>query len=470
MSTFMPQGSNPETSSFTCNTCGIKFVTAELQRQHMKTEWHRYNLKRRVAELPSISSEVFAEKILTSQQSGENTGPDEDEYGFFIAKRKAKINGHGKQLTKKLLKKQRKLAEIRGRAEENPKETSFRLRSASPTTSVVSEFSQFSLGDSVTHEVDSVADTGSELNYSESDFTDIDGELSFDDEDEVVDLDVEQEDAESHSDTESEENLETIPITHCFYCGQNNHEIENNIKHMYSKHGLYIPERTYLADLEGLLNYLSEVIAIDNECLVCGFEGKNLVSIRQHISSKGHCKIPYETKEEKNAVAEFYDFYVEEEKPKKTKSRKSVAFLEDSSNNIIVDLEDADGEQGLQEDERDDDDMVDDSGINDNYTLVQIDRSGVELTLPTGSRIGHRSMARYYRQNIALPTEASEASKTVALVDRRFASGLTSYEVTKQEKETRKVEQRIKNNYERKTKSSRVNFQKHHRDELLGPM
>ena len=38
----------------------------------MKTEWHRYNLKRRVAGLPSITAGVFAEKILTLKHLAKN--------------------------------------------------------------------------------------------------------------------------------------------------------------------------------------------------------------------------------------------------------------------------------------------------------------------------------------------------------------------------------------------------------------
>ena len=221
---------------------------------------------------------------------------------------------------------------------------------------------------------------------------------------------------------------------------------------------------------QGLLHFLSEVVSIDHECLVCGFEGKNLESIRQHIYAKGHCKIPYESKEEKQAMAEFYDFYTEEEKPKRASTSKSVAFKE-VDDQILVDVhEDEQREEDDDENVDDDDRMAIDNGINDNYSLVHVDRSGVELTLPTGSRIGHRSMARYYRQNIALPTEPSESSKTVALVDRRFASGLSAYQVSKEEKEIRKIELQVRNNYERKTKNRRVNFQKHFRDELLGPM
>lgn len=447
---FMPNGSNPETASFTCNTCGVKFINAELQRQHMKTEWHRYNLKRRVASLPSISSELFAEKILSLKNLTKNE--NEDEFGFYVATRKKKNNSRGgnKQVTKKFLKTQQynrgRTGEIMG-AE---------IRSSSPASSIASEFSQFSIDDSEYHEVESV-ETGSELNYTEeSDYTDLEGELYSEEEDGDVGQD----------DVDSEEEMECIPITHCFYCGANNHEIENNIKHMFSKHGLYIPERSFLVDVTGLLEYLSEVISLDHECLVCGFEGKNLESIRQHINSKGHCKIPYETKEEKLAVSEFYDFIGEDydekvanEKDTDIKTKKHVGFSDDTTS-----YNDA-----TSHDKDEVDEETEGNGINDNYALVQIDSSGVELTTPTGSRIGHRSMQRYYRQNIQLPREYTAAQTTQALVDRRFAPGLTAYQATKQEKEVRKLENKARNDRERRTnKPKKVNFQKHFRDEILG--
>ena len=58
-------------SIFTCNSCGTEFKTSDLQRYHMKTEWHRYNLKRRVAHLPPITSDEFAEKLQMSKQEQE---------------------------------------------------------------------------------------------------------------------------------------------------------------------------------------------------------------------------------------------------------------------------------------------------------------------------------------------------------------------------------------------------------------
>lgn len=435
----LPHGSTPQNSSFTCNTCGIKFVTADLQRRHMKSEWHRYNLKRRVAQLPSISSEVFAEKVLASQLATEDA-LEEDEFGFYVGKRKSKkhnrvlgTNNEGNDLD----------FDLRGRNIDTDRSE---VRSLS-ATSLNSRLSEFSLGDS-NHDNLSIADTGSELNFIDSDFTDIDTIP-----DEVFSGD-------SGSEISDFEDLEMIPITHCFFCGQNNKEIEVNIKHMFNKHGLYIPERTYLTDVTGLLTYLSEIISIDNECLVCGFEGKNLESIRQHLSSKGHSRIPYESKEERLCIAEFYNFDIDDDFAPKKKSNKKVVFAaeEDSKCN--------DNDKDIQDDEEENDGERDDHAINSNYSIVHVDKTGVELTLPTGSKIGHRSMARYYRQNIKLPSEPRESTKTVAIIDRRFAPGVT--EVTKQEKQTRLLEQRAKNDYERKTKGRRVNFQAHFRDEILG--
>lgn len=70
----------------------------------------------------------------------------------------------------------------------------------------------------------------------------------------------------------------------------------------------FIPERSYLIDLNGLLEFLIKMIVIDHNCLCCNFHGSGLESIRAHMASKRHCRLPYETKEERQLFAPFYDF------------------------------------------------------------------------------------------------------------------------------------------------------------------
>lgn len=379
----------------------------------MKTEWHRYNLKRRVSGLPLISSDVFAEKVLASQNMKSHNEQDEDEFGFHLNHRRRPGKGE-RQVTKKDLK-QMARAE-RGREFNLPLPLD---RDASPAPS---HDSVFSLGDSEHFLSEGDFDTGSELNYSEPE-----GVYSERDSD-TEELYV------SGSESEPEEPLDELPNYYCFYCGKNNSLVENNLRHMLNTHGLYIPERTYLKDLDGLLTLLNEVIYIDNECLICGFEGKSLESIRQHLTSKGHCCMPYETKGEKAIFDEFYDFSLASTLPNSANTSKRVTFSENNDHVDIGDLPD--------------------------YTA-----DSRELTLPSGSRVLHRDVRQPRLSSSLVLRDTPELTRTVALVDRRFAPGITLTEISAQEKAVRRLELRTRNKHERLRK--KVNYQAHFRDELL---
>lgn len=56
------------TAMFTCISCRIAFDTAEEQRSHFGTDWHRYNMKRRVANLPPVSAAAFNEKVIERRE------------------------------------------------------------------------------------------------------------------------------------------------------------------------------------------------------------------------------------------------------------------------------------------------------------------------------------------------------------------------------------------------------------------
>jgi len=65
-----------EMATYTCITCRVMFAdkdgnegrAAELQKEHYKTDWHRYNLKRKVADLPPVTAENFQQRVLTQKQ------------------------------------------------------------------------------------------------------------------------------------------------------------------------------------------------------------------------------------------------------------------------------------------------------------------------------------------------------------------------------------------------------------------
>lgn len=59
-------------SSFTCINCRVAFADADLQRSHYKSDWHRYNLKRKVADLPPVTAENFQARVLAQRAQVNN--------------------------------------------------------------------------------------------------------------------------------------------------------------------------------------------------------------------------------------------------------------------------------------------------------------------------------------------------------------------------------------------------------------
>lgn len=53
-----------DTPLFTCLSCSIAFPNPDDQRTHYRSDLHRYNMKRRVANLPPVKADVFNAKIL----------------------------------------------------------------------------------------------------------------------------------------------------------------------------------------------------------------------------------------------------------------------------------------------------------------------------------------------------------------------------------------------------------------------
>lgn len=57
---------------FTCLTCGIMFKVAEVRNKHYKSEWHRYNLQRKVANLPSETLDEFEKRTAMPNKEAED--------------------------------------------------------------------------------------------------------------------------------------------------------------------------------------------------------------------------------------------------------------------------------------------------------------------------------------------------------------------------------------------------------------
>lgn len=54
-------------ATFTCLSCHVAFSDGDGQRDHFRSDWHRYNLMRKMSELPPVSRETYNEKVVQVQ-------------------------------------------------------------------------------------------------------------------------------------------------------------------------------------------------------------------------------------------------------------------------------------------------------------------------------------------------------------------------------------------------------------------
>ncbi|KAL7753945.1 pre-60S factor rei1 [Sorochytrium milnesiophthora] len=335
--------------NFTCFACQVAFAKADQQRDHYRTEWHRYNLKRKVAELPPVTAQVFAERML-SRQTDETATEERAQLAYSCAvcsKIYSSENAYNNHVNSK-----------------KHKETAAKKKTAANDAAVVVK-----------------RKTQEER----------EGEAA--DQDELIEKRI--------------KNSVRLELTDCLFCTSKFASLEDNLSHMTVQHSFFIPDIDYLADLPGLLSYLGEKLSVGHACLWCHSPHRkanathseknqkleleqattrglfnSLQDVRRHMADKGHCKIAYEDDADLE-VADFYDF-----------------------SSTWPDQHDASSESG-QETGGELARLRDDALVSGEHG-IEIEPLTSELILPSGKSLGHRSLARYYRQHIR-PEATSDA-------------------------------------------------------------
>lgn len=255
---------------FTCITCRVSFADSDIQRRHYKTDWHRYNLKRKVAEMPPVTAEVFQQKVLAQKAEVE-------------AQQQSKTKSLHCQLCNKTFSSENAFSNHLSSKKHKDVEAN-KANKAKKQESLITE-SQFS------------------NHFKRKDSKETDPQ------------NTESENAESLShngddDDDEDDDIEedTLEVTDCLFCPHHSVSLEENLKHMTRSHSFFIPDLEYVVDLKGLVTYLCEKVGMGNMCLYCNDKGKSFFSleaVQSHMVDKGHTKMNYEG----DAVLEYADFY-----------------------------------------------------------------------------------------------------------------------------------------------------------------
>lgn len=235
---------------FTCIACHLAFPQSEQQREHFKSDWHRYNLKRGVAELPPVTAEEFERKVHLNQQSIADLAKQKTEVFCHVC---CKVFKHQNSFDNHLNSKKH---------QENKKNNVIRPKS-----------------------------------NEKADLMDVE-------EDEEEEEEVEEVDSDEWEDTTEN----PIDNNNCIFCLHNSRSFIKNMEHMTTIHSFFIPDIEYCTHVFELMHYLGAKIEEGFMCLWCSETGRRFRSAeaaRNHMEDKGHCRILLEGL----SLVEYSDFY-----------------------------------------------------------------------------------------------------------------------------------------------------------------
>lgn len=421
----------------------------------------RYNLKRRVATLPPISAEVFTEKVLQARAA---TTAEADKVHFEKSCETCNKTYYSENAYQNhvLSAKHKQNVAAAGAAA-----TATVVRNDDETTSVAS--STFSLGEPAAVKKDVDSDAEDEFNQV------IEGlqkaNLSQQRPSPVKrpgnprpvaaeDADEESTEMDSTQDASTANGQGPEPawsLESCIFCNYTSPSVPLNAHHMEKFHGMFIPEKAYLTDLDGLIQQLQFKVSQGHQCLYCDKIKSGVYAIQTHMRDTGHCKIPYDTEEAQLEIGEYYDFrgtYSDGEESDSDESMED----EPTGGARVSKSRGAVGEDG--EEEEDGDGWETDSSASslDSADLTAVPAEGhihqyerldkhphharddprprhqadgwhsrahkhthavfyddYELHLPSGKSVGHRSLNKYYRQNLNNYPTAEERAERLAI-------------------------------------------------------
>lgn len=257
--------------SLTCISCKLLFSVSELHHEHYKSDWHRYNLKRKIAELPPVSKEAFEERAAAYEAT---------------VKEKEKVSLKCDSCNKHF-------------SSQNSLSSHLKSKKHLETEASVKKKTKGTKGTPLNMDVkkivdDMPVDDMKELTLNEDDS---DGEWSDADSD-----------WESCDDEDEDVNRVVVDTNDCLFCDHETDSTENNVSHMTAAHSFFIPDVEYVSDIDGLIGYLAAKIHVGHLCLWCCGKGKgfnSVKSVKQHMVDKGHCKMLHEGE----ALADYADFY-----------------------------------------------------------------------------------------------------------------------------------------------------------------
>jgi len=242
---------NPEMALVCVGCDNFRAGTYDELKEHYKSEWHRHNLKRKLALLAPIGLQEFEQRVAAFAG---DTGNDR-------SKKKEHLGSKARAKAEKRAQKHQSGAQQAAAAE--PAEAGAREPRG-----------------------------GSRLGGGM-------GEVGEDEQMDVNDMSEEE-----FMEWKLKNSIKLAPGDSLFdrhSCGD---DMATNLEYMASTYGFFVPFLEHVEDLPALMDYLRQKVSVGNVCLWCNKGFHSMEGVMKHMVDKSHCKVGIEGNED-----EFQDFY-----------------------------------------------------------------------------------------------------------------------------------------------------------------
>ncbi|KAF4350768.1 hypothetical protein F8388_000809 [Cannabis sativa] len=367
-------------SGLACNACNKEFNDDSEQKFHYKSEWHRYNLKRKVAGVPGVTEVLFmARQAALAQEKNKLSEPPMLYSCGLCGKGYRSSKAHAEHLKSRnhILK-----ASSQGF---NSQEEDMAIIKPLPRRAV----------NKAPLQNDAPNEESEDESEGEWEEVDPEEELIGEAAKSLTGLNVDEHGPDEDMDEkDDDEDFDELDPSCCFMCDLEHDNLESCIVHMHKHHGFFIPDVEYLKDPKGFLTYLGLMVKRDFMCLYCNdrcHRFSSLEAVRKHMIAKSHCKVHYGDggDDEELELEEFYDY--------------SSSYMDEDGKQLVV------------------------SGDTNAVELA-----GPELLITTRSSngvssktLGSRDFLRYYRQK-PRPSPMHDKAISAALASRYKSMGLAT--------------------------------------------
>ncbi|KAL3812171.1 hypothetical protein ACHAXA_011857 [Cyclostephanos tholiformis] len=415
-----PSASTGETSSsppppLTSTTApGKIFASRSELKEHYRSDWHRYNLRRREAGLNMLNESDFRNRLDAAMSLRKEKDEREERNGMGHIKHRDEIgrrSGNGGGGGDQKGGRRTRTDGGGGGGDGTGKRNNSRRRKpafaadrggitmATTTTTTM-----------MMDEDDAVANDGADVDA-------LDG---------VVGVEGAK-DVEAMGET-MEEGPPEINPNQSLFDNKISSNPETNLSYMKMKYSFFLPDYDCLVDLEGFLGYCNEKVRWGNTCLCCQRTFSTHEGTMKHMRDKRHCRILYERGVDMEEYDVFYDYSRmgmegegggegdDDDDDDVVVPRKKAGTRRIVGNDAAMEGKDEEEEEEEWEDVSDEDDASmdnvdedDDEDDDDLYDVYEreINTRGIDITplgeliFPDGRIVGHRALARYYRQRYA---------------------------------------------------------------------